>query len=487
MNFRMIVYIVGQIIRIEGLLFLVPIITAVIYGETEGFVYAIIAVILVVAGTLITFKKPKDNIFYIKEGCVATALCWITLSILGAIPLHITREIPSFTDSVFEIVSGFTTTGSSILEDVEALSHCSLIWRSFTHWVGGMGILIFLLAVIPLTGGSNVNLMKAESPGPQVDKSLPQVKTTTRLLYIIYLVLTVSEFVFLVLTDLPVFDSICMAFGTAGTGGFGILNTSCATYPIASQWVITIYMILFGINFNVYVLIVFRRFRNALSSEEVLTYIGIVATSIILITINIYRTCEGFFDALTKSSFQVASIVSTTGFSTADFDAWPTLSKIILVVLMFTGACAGSTAGGLKTSRICIAFKVFMREANSFLHPREIKQIKMDGKIVDTKTLRSVTIYFITYTFLFVISVLLIAIDGHDVVTTFTSVAATINNIGPGLEMVGPTQNYAFLSIPCKWVLIFDMLAGRLELFPMLMIFHPSIWKGSFLKYRRTY
>lgn len=487
MNFRMIVYIVGQIIKIEGLLFLVPTITSVFYQESQGIVYGIMALSLFIVGMLITFKKPKNNIFYIKEGCVATALCWIILSVLGAIPFIITKEIPSFTDAVFEVVSGFTTTGSSILNDVEVLSHTSLIWRSFTHWVGGMGILIFLLAVIPLTGGSNVNLMKAESPGPQVDKSLPQIKTTTRLLYIIYGVLTISEFVLLLITGLPVFDSICMAFGTAGTGGFGILNSSCGAYPIASQWVITIFMMIFGVNFNVYVLIVFRRFKNALSSEEVITYFAIIATSITIITINIYNTCEGFFDALTKSSFQVASIISTTGFSTTDFNEWPTICRVVLVLLMFTGGCAGSTAGGLKTSRICIAFKVFIREINSFLHPREVKSIKIDHKIVDKKTLRSVTIYFITYTFLFVISLFLIALDGHDLVTTFTSVAATINNIGPGLDLVGPTENFQFFSTPCKWVLIFDMLAGRLELFPMLMLFHPSIWRGTFFKHRRTY
>ena len=491
MNIRMVVHIIGHIIRIEGVLFLVPLITAIVYREmAEGFIYGIMALLLVLIGSLITSKKPADKTLYIKEGCVATALSWVVLSLLGAIPFVLTREIPHYTDAVFEIVSGFTTTGSSILTDVEALSHASIMWRSFTHWVGGMGILIFLLAVIPLTGGSTgsaVTLMKAESPGPQVDKSLPKVKTTAVLLYVIYSVLTVLEFVILLFTKLPVFDSICMTFGTAGTGGFGILNSSCASYPVASQWVITIFMIIFGINFNVYVLIVFRRFKKAFTSEEVLTYFGIVIASVAIITANIYKYAEGFFDALTKSSFTVASIITTTGYSDSDFNTWPTLSKIILVLLMFSGACAGSTAGGLKVSRVVIAFKTFVREINSFLHPREVKTIKMDGATVDTKTLRGVTIYFISYFFIFAISTLLISFDGQDLVTTFTSVAATFNNIGPGLEMVGPSGNFAFLSAPCKWVLIFDMLAGRLEICPMLMLFHPRIWRGTVVRYKRGY
>ncbi len=443
MNFRMIVYIVGQLIRVEGVLFVVPVITSFVYHEKEGFVYGVIGSLLFVIGFLITLIKPKNNIFYIKEGCVATALCWIFLSLFGALPFIFTGEIPNFTDAIFETVSGFTTTGSSILDDVEALSHTSLIWRSFTHWIGGMGVLIFLLAVLPLTGGSNVNLMKAESPGPQVDKALPQVKNTTRLLYVIYGSLTVLEFIVLLFTKLPVFDSICMAFGTAGTGGFGILNTSCGSYPIASQWVITIFMLLFGVNFNVYVLIIFKRFKKAFNTEEVKAYFSIVLVSIIIISISIYKSSSGAFQALTDSAFQVASVVTTTGFSTADFNTWPTIARVIMVLLMFSGACAGSTAGGIKVSRVCIAFKVFIREINSFLHPREVKTIRMDNKVIDTKTLRSVTIYFITYAFIFIISLVLIALDGHDLVTTFTSVVATFNNIGPGLEMVGPTSNFA--------------------------------------------
>ncbi len=488
MNFRMIVHIIGHIIKIEGLLFLVPVITALVYNEaTQGRVYGVIGAALFVFGFLITRKKPKNTILYLKEGCVTTALSWIVLSVFGAIPLLLTGEILSFTDAVFEIVSGFTTTGSSILTDVEALSHASLMWRSFTHWVGGMGILIFLLAVIPLTGGSNVNLMKAESPGPQVDKSLPQVKTTALLLYVIYSVLTALEFIILLITKLPVFDAICMTFGTAGTGGFGVLSDSCASYPIASQWVIAIFMILFGINFNVYVMLVFRRFKKAFISEEVWTYLGFIVVAVVIITINILDKTAGFIDALTKSTFSVASTITTTGYANTDFNTWPTIAKVILVFLMFSGACAGSTAGGIKVSRIIIAFKVFRREVSSFLHPREVKTIRMDDQVVSDKTVRSVTIYFITYAVIFAFSLFWISFDGHDLVTSFTAIVATFNNIGPGLEMVGPTGNFAFFSIPCKWVLIFDMLAGRLEIFPMLMLFHPSNWRGVLIRHRRGY
>ncbi len=488
MNFRMIVHIIGHIIKIEGLLFLVPVITAIVYNEaTQGRVYSVIGAALFVFGFLITRKKPKNTILYLKEGCVTTALSWILLSVFGAIPLLLTGEILSFTDAVFEIVSGFTTTGSSILTDVEALSHASLMWRSFTHWVGGMGILIFLLAVIPLTGGSNVNLMKAESPGPQVDKSLPQVKTTALLLYVIYSVLTALEFIILLITKLPVFDAICMTFGTAGTGGFGVLNDSCASYPIASQWVIAIFMILFGINFNVYVMLVFRRFKKAFISEEVWTYLGFIVVAVVIITINILDKTAGFIDALTKSTFSVASTITTTGYANTDFNTWPTIAKVILVFLMFSGACAGSTAGGIKVSRIVIAFKVFRREVNSFLHPREVKTIRMDDQVISDKTVRSVTIYFITYAVIFAFSLFWISFDGHDLVTSFTAIVATFNNIGPGLEMVGPTGNYAFFSTPCKWVLIFDMLAGRLEIFPMLMLFHPSNWRGVLIRHRKGY
>ena len=488
MNTRMIVHILGHILRIEGALFVVPVITAIVYNESwQGTIYGILGICVFGIGVLITLKKPKNTIFYIKEGCVATALCWIVMSLIGAVPLALTHEVGSFTDAAFEIISGFTTTGSSILTDVEALSHTSLIWRSFTHWVGGMGVLIFLLAVIPLTGGSNVNLMKAESPGPQVDKTLPQVKSTALLLYAIYSAFTVIEFIILLITKMPVFDAICITFGTAGTGGFGILADSCASYPIASQWVIAIFMILFGVNFNIYVLLIFRRFKKALLNEEVKTYFVIILVAVIIITLNIYDQASGTFDALTKSTFNIASIITTTGFANTDFNAWPTLSKYILVLLMLSGACAGSTAGGIKMSRLVIAFKLFVREINSFMHPRAVKSIRVDGKTADNKTLRSVLIYFVTYAFIFVASLLIISIEGYDMTTTFTAVLATFNNIGPGLEMVGPTENFAFFSGLSKWVLMFDMLAGRLEIFPMLMLFHPGIWKGTFIRHKKTY
>lgn len=483
----MIRYIISQIIKVEGILFIVPVITALVYGEWQGLVYLLCGIGCVIFGMILSIRKPKSNLFYLREGCVATALCWIILSIIGALPLVLTNEIPSFIDALFEIVSGFTTTGSSILPDVEALSHTSLMWRSFTHWVGGMGILVFLLAVIPLTGGSNVNLMKAESPGPQVDKTLPQVRTTALLLYVIYTVMTLIEFVALIIAKMPVFDAICMSFGSAGTGGFGILGDSCASYPVAAQVIITISMLLFGVNFNIYIMIIFKRFKNIWRNDEIKTYFIIVIIAIAIITFNIYDLCNGFGDALNKASFQVASVITTTGFATCDFNVWPTLSKCVLVMMMFTGACAGSTAGGLKIQRICILFKCFIKEANSFLHPREIKKIKTDGQTIDNKVIRATNVYLVTYLFIFVCSVLIISIEGNDFTTTFTAVAATFNNIGPGLELVGPNGNFAFFSDLSKIVLIFDMLAGRLEIFPLLMLFHPGIWHDAFTKYKKTY
>ncbi len=487
MNLRMIRYIIGHILIVEGFLLLIPVITSVIYKESEGYIYLGVAVGIAFLGFILTRLKPKSYMFYLREGCVTTALSWIFLSIFGAMPLYFTGEIPNYIDALFETVSGFTTTGSSILTDVEVLSHTSLIWRSFTHWVGGMGILVFLLAIVPLTGGSNVNLMKAESPGPQVDKSLPQVRKTASLLYVIYGTLTLSEFVALLISRMPLFDAICITFGSAGTGGFGILNSSCASYSTASQIIITVAMLLFGVNFNVYVLLVFKRFKSAFSNEEVRTYFAFIIIAITVITANIYDMCEGLGDALSKSSFQVASLITTTGYSTADFNMWPTLSKTILVLIMFTGACAGSTAGGLKISRICILFKTFLKESSSFLHPREIKKIKIDGQSVDHKVLRATNVYIVTYIFIFVGSLLLVAIEGYDLTTTFTSVVATFNNIGPGLELVGPSANFSFLSNFSKFVLIFDMLAGRLEIFPIIMLFHPGIWKDAFSKYKTRY
>ena len=483
MNGAMIVYILGQVLRIEGALLLPSFFVGLIYGEKQGWAYLLMGVVCLVIGTLITLRKPRNTTIYLKEGCVSTALCWIVLSAFGAMPFVLTGEIPSFTDAMFETVSGFTTTGSSILTDVEAMSHPSLFWRSFTHWIGGMGVLVFLLAVLPMAGGSQFNLMKAESPGPSVGKLVPKVGATARLLYIIYFGLTVLEIVLLLLGGMPVFDSIAHSFGTAGTGGFGIKGDSIASYSPYLQWVITIFMILFGVNFNAYYFILFGKLKKAFGMEEVRWYLIIVLAATAIIFVTLLGTYAPF-EALTHSAFQVATIITTTGFATADFDQWSSLAKTVLVLLMFVGACAGSTGGGIKVSRIIVFFKSAFREIGSYIHPRSVNRIKVEGRPVEHEAVRSINVYLTTYMVIFCLSILLISIEGKDVVTSFTSVAATINNIGPGLAVVGPTGNFSSFSIFGKWVLIFDMLAGRLELFPMLILFHPAIWKQAFQ--RRT-
>ena len=484
MNGAMIVYILGQVLRIEGALLLPSFFVGLIYGEKQGWAYLLMGAVCLVIGTLITLHKPRNTTIYLKEGCVSTALCWIVLSAFGAMPFVLTGEIPSFTDAMFETVSGFTTTGSSILTDVEAMSYSSLFWRSFTHWIGGMGVLVFLLAVLPMAGGSQFNLMKAESPGPSVGKLVPKVGATARLLYIIYFGLTVLEIVLLLLGGMPVFDSITHSFGTAGTGGFGIKGDSIASYSPYLQWVITIFMILFGVNFNAYYFILFGKLKKAFGMEEVRWYFIIILVSTGIIFATLLGTYAPF-EALTHAAFQVGTIITTTGFATADFDQWSSLAKTVLVLLMFVGACAGSTGGGIKVSRIIVFFKSAFREIGSYIHPRSVNRIKVEGRPVEHEAVRSINVYLTTYMVIFCLSILLISIEGKDVVTSFTSVAATINNIGPGLAVVGPTGNFSSFSIFGKWVLIFDMLAGRLELFPMLILFHPTIWKQAFQRKAR--
>lgn len=479
MNNAMIRYILGTVLRLEAAFLLLPCLIAIFYQEKEGFAYAILSAAGLLLGLLLSRNKPKDTVIYLKEGCIATSLSWIVLSLFGCLPFIFTGEIPKFTDAMFETVSGFTTTGASILSNVEALSHCSIFWRSFTHWIGGMGVLVFLLAVIPMSGGSNINLMRAESPGPSVGKLVPKLRYTARILYVIYFGLTLLQIVFLLFGGMDPFETICTAVGTAGTGGFGIKNDSMAGYSPYIQWVVTIFMILFGVNFNAYYLILFKQIKKAITMEEVRTYLLIILLSTAIITLNILDMCSGLFEALTHAAFQVASIITTSGFATTDFDLWPQTSKIILVMLMFCGACAGSTGGGIKVSRFVIAVKTIFKELTSYIHPKSVKKIKFEGKMVEHDVIRSVNVYFITFIMLFSLSVLLVSIDGKDLTTTFTAVAATINNIGPGLAQVGPTCNFGHFTNFSKWVMIFDMLAGRLELFPLLILFHPAIWKEN--------
>ncbi len=481
MNSSMIRYILGNVIKLEGIFLLLPCLIALIFQEKEGLIYLGVALFCVLLGMLLTRKKPENTVFYLKEGCIATTLSWITLSLFGAIPFMLTKEIPDFTNAMFETMSGFTTTGASILNDIESLSHTSLFWRSFTIWIGGMGVLVFLLAVIPMAGGSHINLMRAESTGPSVGKLVPKIRHTARILYIIYFGLTVLELVCLLFARMPWFDAICTSFSNAGTGGFGILNDNIASYSVTVQWIIAIFMILFGINFNAYYLILFGHIKKAFKMEEVRAFLLIILASIILISMNILSMCTSLFDAITKATFHVASIISSTGFATTDFNTWPTLSKTVLVILMFIGACAGSTGGGIKVSRFLLQGKNIARELYTYLHPHSVKQVTMDEKEVESNVLHSISVYMITFFTLFVISILLVSLEGKDVATTFTAVTATMNNIGPGLEGVGPTQNFEHFTDFSKWVFIIDMLAGRLELFPLLILFYPSIWKDMLM------
>ena len=490
MNSSMIRVVLGHVLRIEALFLMLPCIVALIYGEENGLVYLEVAGICALVGVLMTIRKPKDSAIYLKEGCVATALSWIFLSLFGALPFWMTGEIPSYVDALFETISGFTTTGASILSDVEALSKCSLFWRSFTHWVGGMGVLVFLLAVIPLSGGSNINLMRAESPGPSVGKLVPKIKSTARILYVIYFFMTIIEIILLLFGGMSLFEAVTLSFGSAGTGGFGIVNDSCASYSAYCQWIITIFMLLFGVNFNAYYLIILGKIKQAFSVEEVKWYVGIVVVAIASISVNVYKIYGNLTDTVRISAFQVASIMTTTGYSTVDFELWPMTTKIILVMLMFIGACAGSTAGGIKVSRIVIMFKTVKKELKTYIHPKSVKKILFEDKPVEHEVLRAINVYLITYIIIFFASLLFISFENYDYTTTFTAVVATFNNIGPGLSLVGPTGNFGFFNDLSKIVLMIDMLAGRLELFPLLILFTPQVLKdllfGSFIKKVKT-
>lgn len=482
MNSSIVRYILGYVLKIEAVLMFIPVIVGLVYKEEAVVSFLITIVLCGLCGILMTLRKPTNMVFYLKEGCVTTALSWIFMSIFGALPFYISGEIPDFTDALFETISGFTTTGASILSDVECLSQSILFWRCFTHWIGGMGVLVFLLAIIPMTGGSNINLMKAESPGPSVGKLVPKIKTTARLLYIIYFGLTVIQAILLMLGSMSFLDSVNTAMATAGTGGFGIRNDSFMSASPYLQWVVTIFMILFGVNFNAYYLIVLRQFKKASMVEEVRCYFAIIAITTTIIAINIFNSIGSIEGAVRHSMFQVATVMTTTGFSTIDFDLWPSISKAILVMLMFVGACAGSTGGGIKVSRFVIAIKTVKKELQSYIHPKSVNAIKVEGKPVEHETIRSVNVYFFTFMIIFVASLLIILLEGRDLVTSFTSVTATINNIGPGLAGVGPTQNFGSFTNLSKYVFMFDMLAGRLELFPMLILFHPAIWKDTITK-----
>lgn len=477
MNYRMIKYTLGWLLMFEAGFFIVPILTALVYKEPELWDFMLAAGICLAVAGLMFIGKPKNTVLYAREGFVIVALCWIFLSIFGALPFMFSGVTESYIDALFETVSGFTTTGSTIFGVVEELPRSINIWRCFTHWVGGMGVLVFIMAFLPLSGGQNMHIMKAESPGPSVSKLVPKVRTTALILYVIYFVLTIIQFILLLCGGMSLFDSLCTAFGTAGTGGFGVKNDSMGSYSSYLQIVVTVFMLLFSLNFSAYYLAFKGRFKDAFNSE-IRTFICIVAIAITTVSINIRGMFDSLGETVKHAAFTVASIISTTGFATVDFNVWPALARTLLIVLMFIGACAGSTGGGIKVSRIMIAFKGMVKEMKSILHPRRVQKVTLDSRPVDMEVVRSVNSYLVFYIVIFTVSMIIVALENNDLVTGFSAVAATINNIGPGLELVGPTQNFGFLSVPTKLVLIFDMLAGRLELFPMLLLFSPTTWKN---------
>lgn len=478
MNVGMIRYILCWMMEIEGLFLLLPCVIAGIYGEQVGTIYFLWAGLCLMVGYIGSRIKPKNTEIFMKEGMVTAALVWVVMSFLGAAPFCFTGEIPSYLDAVFEIVSGFTTTGASILNDVEALTHASLFWRSFSHWIGGMGVLVFILMLIPVQNGSQMNLMRAESPGYNVSKFVPRVRGTARILYKIYLILSVAELVVLLIGRMNWFDALCITFGTAGTGGFGVLNASCGSYTVFQQYVIAVFMILFGVNFSYYFLITAKKFKTAFRLDEVRVYMGIIIAAVVLISINTRSYADGFEETFRTALFQVGSIITTTGFSTTDFGMWPSFSKCILIMLMCIGACAGSTGGGFKVSRVIILVRTTFRRLATYINPKRIRRIKMDGETMPEEQVRGVEVFLTVYVMIFALSVLLISVDGFGFETNFTAVSATLNNIGPGLEDVGPTVNFSQFSAFSKIILIFDMLAGRLELFPVLILMYPPTWKG---------
>ena len=476
MNYRVISYILGWVLGLEALFLTVSAAVGGLYGERTALSFLYAALICAALGIPAVVRKPRRMTFFMKEGFVTVALCWIVFSIFGALPFVFSGEIPHFTDALFETVSGFTTTGASVVPDVEALSHCTLFWRSFTHWIGGMGVLVFLLAILPMAGGSQMYLMQAESPGPSVGKLVPKTRHTALILYSLYILLSIAEFVFLLCGGMSAFDAVNTTFATAGTGGFGIRNSSMTDFSPYIQWVVAVFMMLFGINFNLYFLVLVGRGRQALKSEELRTYLGVIAAATLLIVLNTRTAGVRLGDTVRHAFFQVSSIITTTGFATCDFDLWPSLSKCVLVLLMLIGACAGSTGGGIKISRVLILIKRAGEELHKFIFPNSVTKIRLEKKILDREVIHTTSAFLIVYVFIFAVSTLLVSIEGHDLETCFTAVAATFNNIGPGLSIVGPTRNFGFFSNFTKYVLIFDMLAGRLELFPMLILFSPRTW-----------
>ena len=476
MNYSIIRYITGWVIVTISAFMLLPALVSVIYSETStALVFIGCAAFFGLLGFLIKLKKPSSKRFFAREGFIVASLAWIVLSLISAIPFTISGEIPFYIDSLYEVVSGFTTTGATILSDIEALSRGMSFWRCFTNWLGGMGVLVFILAIMPQASGQAVYILKAESTGPSVGKLVPKLKSSAAILYLLYFSMTVIQVILLRFADMPWFDAICITFGTAGTGGFAPLNDSMASYSVLAQNIVTVFMLLFGVNFNVYFLMIARKFKDAFSNEELRWYFAIYFIATFIMGASLFVSAPSHFN-LTDIFFQTSSIMTSTGFSTTDFNLWTPLAKGILVILMFIGACAGSTGGGIKVSRFVVYAKTVKKQLSALIHPRSVKILKMDGKPINHETIRIINVYFATYIFIFVASLLIILTDGFDLTTSFTAVATNLNNVGPGLGKVGPMYNFSEFSPLCKLVLSFDMLAGRLEIFPLLIFFSPSAW-----------
>ena len=479
MNYKMMGRFIAQILAIEAVFMLPALILSLCFGEigaTYAYLYTLGAIMLAVL-FLSVVCRGAPSAFYAKEGLVCVGASWIVLSLFGCLPFWISGEIPAFVDAFFEIVSGFTTTGSSILTNVEAMSKSLIYWRSFSHWLGGMGVLVFLLAFTGEQGkGFSMHLLRAESPGPDVGKLVPKMRTTASILYIIYIAMTVINFIFLIIGDMPVFDAVCTALGTAGTGGFGIKNDSMASYSPYIQNVTSIFMLLFGINFSCYYLLLLGNFRSVFKDEELRVYIGLILVSIALIVINLGNFYPTLEETVRHATFSVATLISSTGFATTDFDLWPTFSKSILMVLMLIGACAGSTGGGLKVARLMLLAKGLRRNISQTLNPRKVMVVRNNGNIISEKVLENTNAYLAAYVIIIFVSYVLISLDNFSIATNFTAVLACFNNMGPGFEAVGPTCNFSAYSAFSKLVLCFDMLAGRLEIFPMLVLLSKNTW-----------
>ncbi len=481
MDKKIITYILGWVLIIEAIAMQIGTITSLIYKESNWIYFVIVGAASALVGfVLVKIMRRKNMVLYQKAGFAATALSWILLSLVGCLPFWISGEIPTFIDAFFEIVSGFTTTGSTILENVEGLSHGMLIWRSFSVWLGGMGVIVFLLALIPKLGGSqNIYLMRAESPGPIVGKAVPRMRNYAALLYGIYMGLTALEIILLLCGGMGIFDALNTGFASAGTGGFGVRNNNMAAYSHYSQVVIAIFLVLFGTNFSFYIMLLTKKFKQAFKMEELWLYIGIIAVSTLIISVNISSLYPTAYESFHQGFFYVTSIISTAGFGIDDVNRWPELSKAVIIIITFIGAMAGSTGGGFKVSRILILCKEVRKEFALLVHPRNVRAVKLDGKTVDHNIMRSTSVFLVVYLGIFILSFIIVAFEGKDVLTSFTAVAASINNTGPGLNLVGPAGNYSSFNILSKSVMIFDMIAGRLELYPLLLLFSPSAWKRA--------